>query len=263
MKYRTFSMLVLVFALPLLAVSARADAFTDLAGDNFAVLGATAVTNTGSTTIAGNVGVYAGSSIGETGITLTEPGTSFQVTTGPAASAQISAQSAYTTLQGLSGSSTVLTGQNLGGLTLSAGVYSFATSAQLTGTLYLNFAGASNETIVIDTGTGLNTASGSSVVLEGWNPTDSVYWAVGSAATLGTTTSFEGNIIAEDLVSMATGATDGCGSVTSLTANVTLDTNTISRGCNGTIYTSGGTTTGGDYHRVLGPRRFRLQNPAR
>ncbi len=237
MKYRVFFMLVLLFALPLLAVSAYADSFTDLAAENFAVLGAAAVTNTGSSTINGNVGVSPGSSIGITGITLTGPGDAFYTTaTSLAGAAQISAASVYSTLQALSG--TNLTGQDLGGLTLGAGVYKFSSSAQLTGTLTLNFAGAGNEVIVIDTGSSLTTASGSSVVLEGATSTDSVFWAVGSSATLGTSTSFQGNIIAKESDTLGTGATDGCGSVIALTGAVTLDTNTISKGCNGTTATT-------------------------
>jgi hypothetical protein len=242
MKYRVFSMLVLLFVLPLLTVSAYADSFSDLTAENFAVLGASTVTNTGSTTINGNVGVSPGSSItGKTSITLTGPGNAFYTTAGSlAGTAKGNATSVYNTLQALSG--TNLTGQNLGGLTLGAGVYKFNSSAQLTGTLTLNFAGASNEAIVIDTGSTLTTASGSSVVLEGANSTDSVFWAIGSSATLGSTTSFQGNIIAHASDTLVTGATDGCGSVIALTGAVTLDSNTISKGCNGATAT---TPTGG------------------
>jgi hypothetical protein len=235
MKYRAFSSLVLAFALPMLAVSAHADSFGDLAAQNFAVLGSSTVTNVPFSTISGNVGVWssggANSITGFTNSTQVTGGT-IQTGTASAMAAQGFASSAYTTLQGLSGSGLNLTGQNLGGLTLGAGAYYFSSSAQLTGTLTLNFGGASNEAIVIHTGSTLTTASGSRVVLEGANSTDSVYWAVGSAAAIGTTTSFEGNIIAEDTVAMNTGATDGCGSVTSLTAAVTLQMNTISTGCN-------------------------------
>jgi hypothetical protein len=230
-----------------LAANAYADSFTDLATANFAVLGASTVTNVPTSTITGNVGVW--SSGGANAITgfgavantnVSNSQVSGTVDSGTAApmAAQGDASSAYTTLMGLSG--TDLTGQNLGGLTLNAGVYNFSSSAQLTGTLTLNFGGASGETIVIDTVSSLTTAPGSSVVLEGWNPTDSVYWAVGSQATIDTTTSFEGNVIAYGEVVMNTDATDGCGSVTSLTDEVTLQMNTISTGCNGATTTTGG-----------------------
>jgi type VI secretion system secreted protein VgrG len=236
MKYRIFSMLVLVFALPLLAVSAYADSFSKLALDNFAVLGASTVTNTGPTTLNGSLGLSPGTSItGFFGTVANDgPGTftgAVHQTDAVALKAQTAATSVYNTLQGLSG--TDLSGQNLGGLTLGAGVYTFSSSAQLTGTLTLNFANANNQSIVIDIGKALTTASSSTVVLQGWNPTDSVWWAVGSSATLGTSTSFQGNIIAYASDTLVTGATDGCGSVIALTGAVTLDTNTISTGCNG------------------------------
>ncbi len=237
MKCRFFSTLVLVIALPLLASGAYADSFSGLAAQNFAVLGATTVTNVPTSTITGNVGTYSGITItgfnSSPGVAVSDPqvtGGTVQAGTAAAMAAQGDASSAFTTLIGLSGLN--LTGENLGGLTLGAGVYSFSSSAQLTGVLTLDFAGASDQTIVIDVGSALTTASGSSVVLEGWNPTDSVYWAVGSSATLGGTTSFEGNIIAEASDTLITGATDGCGSVTALTAVVTLGSNAISTGCN-------------------------------
>jgi hypothetical protein len=236
MKYRSLFTLILIVALSLLAPRAHADSFTDLTSQNFAVLGATTVTNVPTSAITGNVGTYSGLTItgfnSSPGVAVSDSqvtGT-VQAGTADAMMAQGDASSAFTTLMGLSGLN--LSGQNLGGLTLGAGAYSFSSSAQLTGVLTLNFAGASGQVIVIDVGTALTTAAGSKVVLEGWNPTDSVFWAVGSSATLGSTTSFEGNIIAEASDTLITGATDGCGSVIALTAVVTLGSNTVSTGCN-------------------------------
>ena len=101
--------------------------------------------------------------------------------------------------------------------------------------LSLNFGSSSinNQNIVFrtDASNTLITGSGSKVVIENANSTDNVFWVVGSSATIGTTTSFAGNIIAKASVAMQTGATDGCGSVIALTAAVTLDHNTISTGC--------------------------------
>jgi type VI secretion system secreted protein VgrG len=220
-----------------LAPCAYADSFTGLASEGFAVLGATTVTNVPTSTISGNVGTYSGITItgfnSSPGVAVSDPqvtGGTVQAGTANAMAAQGNASSAFTTLKGLSGLD--LTGLNLGGLNLGAGVYSFSSSAQLTGVLTLNFGGGSNEAIVIDVGSALTTASGSSVVLQGWNPTDSVYWAVGSSATFGSSTSFEGNIIADQSDTLITTATDKCGSVIALNAVVTLGANTISTGCN-------------------------------
>jgi len=54
-----------------------------------------------------------------------------------------------------------------------------------------------------------------------------VYWDVGSSATLGTTTSFEGNILADVSITLGTGSTIGCGRALAHTGTVTMDTNTV------------------------------------
>lgn len=134
--------------------------------------------------------------------------------------------------------------------TLGVGTYFFGSSAQLTGALTLNFAGVQNEDIVFQIGSTLTTASGSAVTIENAASGDNVYWQVGSSATLGTSTSFLGDIIALASVTMNTSATDACGSVIALNGAVTLDTNTISTTCpivSGTTtigtFGSGGATT--------------------
>jgi len=116
--------------------------------------------------------------------------------------------------------------------TLSPGVYKFDSSAQLNGMLTLSFSGASNEKFVFQIGSTLTTASASDVLVTGGNSTDSVYWQVGSSATLGTTTDFAGNIIALDSISLNTGADILCGRAIALTAAVTMQANTISNDCN-------------------------------
>ena len=123
----------------------------------------------------------------------------------------------------------VLTGQDLGGLTLSPGVYFFATSAQLTGTLTLDNLGDPLAEFVFQIGTTLTTASNSSVVTinGGALPGSTVFWQVGSSATLGTNTAFEGHILALTSITLTTGATILDGSALARNGAVTLDTNTI------------------------------------
>jgi type VI secretion system secreted protein VgrG len=229
---RTFCWLILA----LLALPAYADPILGTAG-SFGVLGGSAVTNTGPTTITGDLGVSPGSSITGTG-SITLNGTTHQ-TDSVAATAQTDATTAYNGLKGMAVTSD-LTGQDLGGLTLTPGVYKFDSSAGLTGTLTLNGEGNNNALWVFIIGSTLTTASASSVNVIGAGSNDGIFWDVGSSATLGTTTAFEGNILAYTSIALDTGASIGCGSALAHFGAVTLDTNTISTGCNG-----GGTITSG------------------
>lgn len=111
---------------------------------------------------------------------------------------------------------------DMGGLTLTSGVYFFSSSAQLTGTLTLSGTG----NFIFQIGSTLTTASASSIVLENGATAANVYWQVGSSATLGTTTAFDGTIIANQSVTLDNGA-DLAGRALALNAAVTLNDNVI------------------------------------
>lgn len=193
---------------------------------DFAVLAGSTVTNTGSSVLLGSLGVSPGSAITgfPPGIVLA-PG-STHAADAVAVQAQVDLVIGYNTLSSRP-TTRDLTGQNLGGLTLTPGVYNFSSSAQLTGNLTLNALGNPNAVFIFNVGSTLTTGSSSSVTVIGGGLGSNVYWRVGSSATLGTTTSFVGDILALTSITLNTGANISCGSALARNGAVTLDTNAI------------------------------------
>lgn len=197
----------------------------------FAVLGATPnVTNTGPTVVIGDVGVWPAASI--TGF---PPGNAIGALHfgDPAAQqAQASLTVAYNDAAGRACPAlNNLTGLVLGSggtvLTLVPGVYCFSSTAQLTGNLILNGAGV----YIFQVGSGLTTASGSSITLTNGASACGVWWQVGSSATLGTTTALAGNVLALTSITVNTGASVN-GRVLARTGTVTLDSDNVTA-CSG------------------------------
>jgi Ice-binding-like len=204
-------------------VSAMAVAPSLGAAGSFAVLGASTVTNTGPTIVNGDLGVSPGAAI--TGF---PPGL-VTGTTHSADAAALAAQNSITTAyNALAGQACNidLTGINLGGLTLTPGAYCFSSSAQITGTLTLNALGNPGAVWVFQIGSTLTTASGARVVFINGGQACGAFWQVGSSATLGTTTNFNGNILALASITLNTGA-NSTGALFARTAAVTLDTNNV------------------------------------
>jgi len=156
------------------------------------------------------------------------PGDLGVATDAVALQAQTDLTSAYNAAAALSRTGT-LTGTDLGGLTLTPGVYFFASSAALTGTLTLDNQANPNAEFVFQIGTTLVTAGSSSVVTINGGPIQgsNVFWQVGSSATLGTSTAFAGHILADQSITLTTGATIFDGSALARSGAVTLDTNSI------------------------------------
>ena len=232
MKSRSVRWLTLpLLFLPWFALSAYADSINLGTAASFGVLAGSAVTNTGSTVIAGNVGVWPGTAVSGFPPGIVSGGT-LHVGDAVAQTAQTDLTTAYNAAAGLS-VTTTLTGQDLGGMTLTPGVYFFSSSAQLTGTLTLNDLGNPNAVFVFQIGSTLTTASNSAVVFTSSLTDKNVYWQVGSSATLGTTTVFTGNILALTSITLNKGASIGCGSALAINGGVTLNNNVIGGGCGG------------------------------
>jgi len=200
---------------------------------NYGVLGSSTVTNTGNTVITGDLGVSPGTAI--TGFSAIDGGPGLfsgadNQGNAAAAQAQADAAKAYTSLAALSYTAD-LSGVNLGGLTLTPGVYFFNSSAQLTGTLTLDAENDPHALFVFQIGSTLTTASDSVVNVINANPASGpdsgLYWLVGSSATLGTGTLFAGSILALTSITLNTGAAIDNGRALALNGAVTLDDNLI------------------------------------
>lgn len=191
---------------------------------SFAVLGGSTVTNTNATMVTGNLGVSPGSAVTGFPPGIVAGGT-IHAADAVAAQAQSDLTILYNSLAG-SACNTDLTGQDLGGKTLTPGVYCFSTSAQLTGTLTLDAQGNPNAVFIFKIGSTLTTASASSVLLINSASSCGVFWQVGSSAILGTGTALAGSIVALTSITLNTGASV-TGRVLARNGAVTLDSNNV------------------------------------
>jgi hypothetical protein len=222
------SVVALVIVGSLVALGTNAAAATSPVGlgtaDSFAVLAGTGITNTGPTTITGDIGTFPTTSI--TGLTsLTLLGTNHAGDSVTQA-AKTDLTTAYTTAAG-EGPTTAIAA-DLVGQTLKPGVYNSASAVGLSGVLTLDAVGDPNAVWVFQAGSTLITASDSKIVMLNGAQACNVYWQVGSSATLGTNSTFTGTILALTSISLQTGATVE-GRVLARNGAVTMDTNTITR----------------------------------
>ena len=189
----------------------------------FSVLAGAGITNTGPTTLGGDIGTYPTPTI--TGVSeLTITGTNHG---GDAVSqgAKPDVLTAFNTLAGQG--PTTPTGADLTGQTLVSGVYNSGSSIALSGTVTLDAQGDPDAVFVFQAGSTLITSSSSTVALINGTQACNVFWQVGSSATLGTNSVFRGNLLALTDITATTAATVE-GRLLAINGAVTLDTNTIS-----------------------------------
>lgn len=187
---------------------------------SFSVLGGSTVTNTGPSVIAQDLGVSPGSSV--TGF---PPGTVLGVihaADAVAAQAQLDLTAAYNDAAGRLPATAIPA--NIGGLTLTPGVYTASSALGLTGTVTLDGQGDVNSVFIIKVPSALTTASASVVNLTNGAQACNVFWQIGSSATLGTGSAFAGNILALTSITVTTGVSVN-GRALARNGAVTLDTN--------------------------------------
>jgi len=203
---RVGSALAVSLAVVVFPAAVQASAVNLGTAGTFVALGGSTVTNTGPSVLNGDLGVAPGTSLVGFGLPATVNGATHG-NDAVAGQAQADLTTAYTVAarQPVAPAND-LTGQNLGGLSLTAGAYSYSSSAQLTGQLTLDAQGDPNAQFVFEIGSTLTTASASSVVLINGASPCNVYWQVGSSATLDTTTAFQGNLMALADISLNNGA---------------------------------------------------------
>jgi hypothetical protein len=199
---RGFAGVILAMSLALVIPAVGQAAPVNLAtASPFVVLGGTTVTNEETSVLNGDLGVSPGTALTGFGSPSVVTGVE-HAADGVANGAQADLTTAYNVAA--EQPSTLLTG-NLGNRKLGPGAYSYGSAALLTGALTLDGEGDPGAEFVIQIGSQLTTASGSSVVLENGASPCNVYWQVGSSAELGTTTAFAGNLMALTSISLNNG----------------------------------------------------------
>lgn len=191
----------------------------------FSVLAGSAVTNTGSTTVSGDVGISPGTAV--TGFPPGLASGTIDIADSAAAQAQAALTAGYIDAAGRSGATTV--SGDLVGKTLTAGVYKSTSSLAVTGNLTLDAQGDPNAVFIFQIASTLTTGSGSHIILANGASACRVFWQVGSSATLGTYSDFKGNIMALTSITITTGVNLE-GRALARNGAVTMDTDVIT-GC--------------------------------
>jgi hypothetical protein len=205
---------------------------------DFVILAGSLVSNIPASAITGDIGLSPAAGSNVTGIGATElTGIVYTVdATGPAASvtaptaltaAKGDLTTAYNDAAGRTATDIVMLAGNIGGLTLTPGLYKSSGSLEVSsGDLTFDAKGNTDAVFIIQIASSLTTTSGRQMILSGGAKAANIFWQVGTSATLGTTSVFKGNILADQSISVNTGAVIQ-GRLLARIAAVTLAGNTL------------------------------------
>lgn len=192
---------------------------------NLAVLAGSAITNTGATSVTGDMALSPGSSIGgfPPGILV---GT-IHINDAVATQAKLDLTIAYNDAAGRSSVDIVTLSGNIGGLTLTSGLYKSTSSLAISsGDLTFDAKENANAVFIIQVASSFTVTSGRQVFLKGGAKAENIFWQIGSSATFGTTSVFKGTIMAMQSITFSTGASLD-GKALARTGAVVLAANTI------------------------------------
>ncbi|MFA7274201.1 MAG: ice-binding family protein [Crocinitomicaceae bacterium] len=197
-----------------------------LAGvNNFAVIAGAAVTSTGPTVITGDLGLSPGTSIG--GFPPGILNGTLHISDTIASQAKLDLTAAFNDAAGRVATDMVTLSGNIGGLTLTPGLYKSTSSlAVSSGDVTFDALGNANAVFIIQIASTLTTTPGRKVILSGGAQAKNIFWQVSSSASFGTTTEFKGTVMALESITFDTGATLD-GRALARTGSVTMDANTF------------------------------------
>jgi hypothetical protein len=176
------------------------------AAANLAILAGSAVSNTGGTVITGDLGLSPGTSVG--GFPPGILNGTQHINDNIATQAKLDLTAAFNDAAGRSSTDMVTLSGNIGGLTLTPGLYKSTSSLAISsGDLTFDAKGNANAVFIIQVASSLTTTSGRKVFLAGGASASNIFWQVGSSATFGTTSAFQGTILAMQSITFDTGAT--------------------------------------------------------
>lgn len=192
---------------------------------DFAILAGSSITNTGATSITGNLGLSPGSSVGGF-----PPGIIYgvkHINDTIANQAKLDLTAAYNDAAGRSATDMVTLSGNIGGLTLTPGLYKSTSSLAISsGDVTFDAKGNADAIFIIQIGSSLTTTSGRKVFLSGGAKASNIFWQVSSSATFGTTSEFKGTVMAMQSITFKTGSTLEGRALASI-GSITMDSNTI------------------------------------